>query len=113
MNVYAKVKDQASKRMLCLIIGAGVGGWVAGGATVALAAAAVVIAAPMVLAVAAFFWVTSAEWTKLGVAELYGTAAQEKMEAAGRQHLRDTLDPIGQEALDEVERAVERRDENA
>lgn len=113
MNIYAKVKDQASKRMICLIIGAGVGGWVTGGAAVALAAIAVVIAVPMVLAVAAFFWTTSAEWTKLGVAELYGTAAQARMEEVGKQELRESLDVIGQEAFDELERAIARREEQS
>jgi hypothetical protein len=113
MNIYAKVKDQAAKRLICIGIGAGVGGWTIGGASVALAAIAVVVAAPMVLAVAAFFWTTAAEWTKLGVAELYGTAAQKRMEEAASHDLRESLDAIGQEAFDELERAIGRRDEES
>lgn len=112
MNIYEKVKEQATRRMIILCLGVVTIGFFAGGATVALAAVAGVLAAPMVIAITAFFWTTAAEWTKLGIAELYGAAAQQKMEAAGREQLRDTLDEIGQEALDEVEAAIERRDEN-
>lgn len=113
MNIYAKVKEQSSKRMLILLVAAGIAGYAIAGLVGLVWGVATAIAVPMVLAVGAFFWVTAAEWTKLGVAELYGTAAQKKMEEAASRDLRESLDAIGQEAFDELERAISRRDEES
>lgn len=112
MNVTKKVRQQNAGRFVILFIAACIAGFALGGTAGVVWAAALFIAAPSLIALAAFNWTLSAEWTRLGAAEDYGTAAQRTMEAANQQSLRETLDPIGQEALDELEAALARREED-
>ena len=113
MNIYAQIKEQSSKRMALLLLAAAIAGYAIGGLAGLVWGLAIAVAAPMALAVGAFYYVTAGEWTKLGIAELYGTAAQQKMEEAASRDLRESLDVIGQEAFDELERAIARRDEQS
>lgn len=74
-------------------------------------AIATVAFAPLWIPALAKRWTHYAEWMKLSVAETYGKLTQQRMEELGAQNLRETLDQYGVEALDEVEAAIQRREE--
>ena len=111
MNIAENLRERVAGRWLLLAIIGGLVGATISGVFGAIIGFALVTASPMAISFAAYFWARSAEWARLSVAEEYGQAAQKHMEDANIKSLRETLDEIGQEALDEVERAIERRDE--
>lgn len=113
MNVTQKVREAATGRYAVQLVAAAAFGYALGGFAVAFLAVTAALAVPSIVSTIAYFWTRSAEWVKLGITEDYGQAALKKMEAASRKSLRETLDSIGAEALDEVERAIERREEQS
>jgi hypothetical protein len=112
MNLQQRIRERAASRFLILAIGAGVtAGFLGGLAAVVLTAIAMILV-PVAVTLCAYFWAHSSEWTRLAIAEEYGQIAQRLMDEAARRDLRATLDPLGVEALEEVERAIERREQD-
>lgn len=114
MNILETVRNQAGARLILLFIATLIFGVASN--VVALPPIVYVLvsllAAPAIIGVAAYFWTTAAEWTKLAIGEKYAEAAHARMRDLEQRELRDTLDPIGQEALDEVNASIARREED-
>jgi hypothetical protein len=114
MNILETVRNQAGGRLVLLLVATLLFGIAAN--VVALPPIVYIlcalVASPAVIGVAAYFWTTAAEWTKLAVAEKYSQAAYEQMQQAQQADLRASLDMMGQEALDELNAAIERRDQS-
>lgn len=117
MNIMETVRNQAAGRWVILFLLAALTGLV-GGITGALPVIAAILAPvfvavfPAAVGVASYFWTVCAEWTKLAVAEKYSEAAYRHMQAAQEDDLRSSLDSIGVEALDELNAAIQRREED-
>lgn len=111
MNVTNALRNQASQRWIIVAAMAALTDLLCGWAVAPALLIFVVIFAPMIAGLLGYFFARSYEWTKLGTTEDYGKAAFEFQRQEEHRELRDTLDPIGVEALEEVERAIARRDE--
>jgi hypothetical protein len=111
MNVTEALRNQASKRWILIAVAAAVADLLCGWAIAPALLLFILIFTPMIAGVVAYFAARSYEWTKLGIGEDYGKAAFERQQQMERKELRETLDTIGQEALDEVEAAIARREE--
>jgi hypothetical protein len=112
MNVSNRLRGAAAIRYLILIIAALAVDALCGFAVPLGIFAILAVVVPLVIRQAAHIWAAEVEWTKLGVTEDYATAAHKKMAEQFRHQLRESLDPIGQEAYDEVQRAIERNQED-
>lgn len=111
MNVTEALRDQASQRWIIIAIAAAVTDLLCGWAIAPALLVFILVCAPLIIGLLSYFAARSYEWTKLGATEDYGKAAFEFQRRQEHQELRETLDVIGKEALDEVEAAIARRDE--
>lgn len=112
MNLKQHLRERAATRYLLVAIGSLVTAGFLGGLSAVILVAIGLVLVPPAVCLTAYYWAHTVEWTRLSIAEEYGAAAQKRLEEAARNDLRRTLDPIGVEALEEVERAIQRREED-
>jgi hypothetical protein len=110
MNTSKTLRNQIVGRAVLLILVAVAINWIAGWIIHPAILVLGLLATPSALAFGAYVWGRTYEWMKLGVNEDYARAASQRMAQQMQEDLRDSLDVIGQEAYDEVQRAIQRRD---
>lgn len=111
MNTTEQLRNQATGRYVILALAAVLADLIAGWAIAPVLLIFIIAFGPLVISTAAYFVARTYEWSKLGVTEDYGQAAYKKMQAQMQADLHESLDDIGKEALEEVNRAIERREE--
>jgi hypothetical protein len=112
MNVSNKLRGGSTIRYCLLIVLALATNWLSGWVIPAGIFVILAFAIPLAIRQVAYIWANEVEWVKLGVTEDYATAAQKKMAKQFQFELRESLDTIGQEAYDEVQAAIERREQD-
>jgi hypothetical protein len=113
MNILERVRNQAGGRIIILFIAALIFGIAANVVVLApiVYVLAALVASPATIGIVAYFWTITAEWAKLAVGEKYSAEAYRYTQKLQQEELRATLDSIGVEALDELNAAIQRRDE--
>jgi coenzyme F420-reducing hydrogenase beta subunit len=111
LNITEQLRNQASQRWIIIAIAAAVADLLCGWAIAPALLLFILILTPMIAGLLAYFAARTYVWAALGVNEEYAKSAYERQQQMERKELRETLDTIGREALDEVEAAIERRDE--
>ncbi|HWC64606.1 MAG TPA: hypothetical protein VG777_00885 [Thermoanaerobaculia bacterium] len=115
MNILDQVRNAAGARLFLLIAATGLAALIAGitgtiSPALAIFGVFAVAALPGLVGTVAYFWTITAEWAKLAVTETYSKMAWKQMQEAQSTDFRATLDSVGQEAYDELQAAIARRD---
>lgn len=111
MSITEQMRGQAGAKFIYTLLLLLSIDWIIGWAVSPAIIVAGLVAGVTITGLLAVTWITSVEWTRIGIGEEYGEQRHAEMHAAMEADLRERLDPIGKEAYDELQKAIARLQE--